>query len=43
MFIFILNFYFRATSPRHVVLKDVQKGTLCLELSPQSMNTLKYK
>ncbi|XP_033196409.2 lysosomal acid glucosylceramidase [Bombus vancouverensis nearcticus] len=39
----VVVLYNRATSPRHVVLKDVQKGTLCLELSPQSMNTLKYK
>ncbi|XP_071867018.1 lysosomal acid glucosylceramidase [Bombus fervidus] len=39
----VVVLYNRATSPKRVALKDVQKGTLCLELSPQSMNTLKYK
>ncbi|CAK9804381.1 Lysosomal acid glucosylceramidase [Anthophora plagiata] len=35
--------YNRDSVPKHVMLNDLQKGTLCLELSPLSMNTFKYK
>ncbi|XP_076767211.1 lysosomal acid glucosylceramidase-like [Xylocopa sonorina] len=40
----VVVLYNKDVSPKHVVLEDVQKGTtLSLELSPQSINTLKYK
>lgn len=34
---------FRDVSSKNVILKDPQRGTLCLKLSPHSMNTVKYK
>ncbi|XP_076620978.1 lysosomal acid glucosylceramidase-like [Colletes latitarsis] len=39
----VVVLYNRDLSPKQVVLKDAKKGSLCLELSPQSMNTIKYK
>ncbi|XP_393208.1 putative glucosylceramidase 4 [Apis mellifera] len=40
----VVVLYNGATSTKHIILKDLQKDSkLCLELSPQSMNTLKYK
>ncbi|XP_043259524.1 lysosomal acid glucosylceramidase-like [Colletes gigas] len=38
----VVVLYNRGLSPKQVVLKDAKKSSLCLELSPQSMNTIKY-
>ncbi|XP_076179383.1 lysosomal acid glucosylceramidase-like [Ptiloglossa arizonensis] len=39
----VVVLYNRNASAKRVTINDPQKGTLCLELSPYSMNTLKYK
>ncbi|XP_076179010.1 lysosomal acid glucosylceramidase-like [Ptiloglossa arizonensis] len=39
----VVVLYNRDVSSKNVILKDPQRGTLCLKLSPHSMNTVKYK
>ncbi|XP_017795820.1 PREDICTED: glucosylceramidase-like isoform X2 [Habropoda laboriosa] len=39
----VVVLYNKDTVPKHVILNDLQNGPLCFELSPLSMNTLKYK
>ncbi|XP_076767210.1 lysosomal acid glucosylceramidase-like [Xylocopa sonorina] len=38
----VVVLYNRGTTTKRIVLNDLQKGELCLELSPLSMNTLRY-
>ncbi|XP_076620991.1 lysosomal acid glucosylceramidase-like [Colletes latitarsis] len=39
----VVVLYNRSLLPKQVVLKDPKKGNLCFELSPLSMNTIKYQ
>lgn len=39
----VIVLYNRNSFVTDVILNDIHKGTLCLKLSPLSMNTLKYK